>query len=149
MAQKKPTFTEQFQKAIRGFKRNLKLLFADATPQLRYATQSVMLKGPDADIRKLRGLDLEIGALMQPYKDAGRVPEKVTAEIDRHVKDVSESFSRVAAVAVSDVTTVDTGLARITTYREQAAVRDIEYASTYTSPSGGKIEQRLLKTRLG
>lgn len=150
MPQKPLTFTEKLQKSLRGFKRQLKLLTSDSGAFLRNATESVMLKGPDEDIRKLKGLDLQIGALMAPFNGVARVPEKVTAEIDRHVKDVEASFKRVAATKIQNVATADFGLVRVTTAETFGTpVRDIEYVSTYTSPSGGKIDQRLLKARLG
>lgn len=145
MPQKEMTFTEKLQQKLRGFKRGWRSFLAGGA-QLTYERNGAILKGAAEDISKIRGLDLEIGALTRPFNGVSRVPDAVTAEIDKHVKDVSDAFARVAAVAV-EVTDDFDDLVKGKLEKE-VPLSSLEFINTYKSDAGNTIEQRLFKTWL-
>lgn len=137
---------QQLQKAWRGFQRGLRG-WLSAGDRLSFEKSGAILKGDSADIRALRGLDLQIGAMTRSFNGASRVPDKVVEKIELHVQDVAENLARVAAVKKEF--TDDIGNLMKGVLEETHPVHALEYVSSYPSNAGNSIEQRLAKVSLG
>jgi hypothetical protein len=158
-AKQKLPLKELFAKKLRGFKRGTRA-FLDGGTQLTHEKHEAVVKGQPGDLKAMRGLDLQIGAMIAPYDGSQRVPDKVSAEIDRHIRDLREVFTRVGAVqpaaasvtvqfvTVGDVAELFSGQTPPKTPAE-TPLRELEFVSHYKSNAGTDIEQRLAKFTLG
>lgn len=119
--------------------------------QLAHEKHKARLKGPAADIARLRKMDKTIGSLIAPFNGVARVPEEVTAKIDALVKAHVDSFARVAATRPYSENLIETlgtkfrGAQKTT----EQPLDWLEYESTYRSRSGARIEQRVAQFRVG
>ncbi len=149
----KSTLSAQFKKAWRGFQRTMagesgnsvymttiaaqgssaKTQITRVYP-LQFEKSEAVLQGPAADVRHLRRLDMTIGKLIKPFNGVSRVPDSVVEQIERHVADLETSFRKVSAV---------------TSHHDQAKLRNLEFVSIHPTNTGGTVEQRLVKIRLG
>jgi len=122
-----------------------------ANNQLAHEKHKARLKGPAADIARLRKMDKTIGSLIAPFNGVARVPEDVTAKIDALVKSHTDCFTRVAATRPYSEGLVETlgskfrGAKQVT----EQPLDWLEYETTYRSRSGARIEQRVAQFRVG
>jgi hypothetical protein len=85
-----------------------------------------------------------IGKLMKPFNGAARVPDKTVSEIVLHIADVSDSLQRTGAYrrdTASGLLSADGD--------HKTSVVELEYANTYTDPTGAAVEQKIAKFRVG
>jgi len=119
--------------------------------QLGHEKHKAILKGPDADIAKLRKMDKAIGSLMKPFNGVARVPENVTAKIDALIRDNALSISRVVAVRPYE----ESALESIGTWVRNAQKTTeqpldwLEYENVYRSANGNPIQQRVAQFKVG
>ena len=122
-----------------------------ANNQLANEKHKARLRGPAADIARLRKMDKAIGSLIAPFNGVARVPEEVTAKIDALVKAHVDCFTRVAATRPYSeglIETIGTRFRRAQKTTEQP-LDWLEYESSYRSRSGARIEQRVAQFRVG
>jgi len=118
---------------------------------LPHEKHKARLKGPAADIARLRKLDKAIGSLIAPFNGVARVPDEVTAKIDTLVKAHQDSFARVAATRPYSENLIETlgskfrGAAQVT----EQPLDWLEYEISYRSRNGNRIEQRVAQVRVG
>lgn len=109
------------------------------------------LKGPAADIARLRKLDKAIGGLIAPFNGVARVPDDVTAKVEALVRAHQDSFARVAATRPYSENLIESlgskfrGAAQVT----EQPLDWLEYESHYRSRNGNRIEQRVAQVRVG
>ena len=128
----------------------LQNIFGNAS-QLNHEKRKAILKGPAEHIARVKKLDKAIGQLIAPFNGVSRVPENITAKIDAMVKENAFSISKVIAVrpyeenAIEALGTWVRGAAKTT----EAPIDWLEYESTYRSPNGNRIDQRVAQFRVG
>lgn len=119
--------------------------------QLVNEKNKVILEGPRDDVAALVALDRQIGKIMGEFNKRSRIPGEVTAGIEKLIKQAEPSFNRVTAKKPYSENRAERlgSWLRDTESVTEVDVRWIEYEHVYTSPTGGRIEQRVAQVRVG
>lgn len=119
--------------------------------QLVNEKNKVILEGPKDDVAALVALDRQIGKIMGEFNKRSRIPSEVTAGIEKLIKQAEPSFNRVTAKKPYSEDRAERfgSWIRDTENVTEVDVRWVEYEHVYTSPTGGRIEQRVAQVRVG
>jgi hypothetical protein len=119
--------------------------------QLVHEKNQAILEGPKDDVARLVALDRQIGKIMGEFNKRARIPAEVANGIEKLLKDAEPSFNRVTAKKPYSEDRVERfgSWIRDTENVTEVDVRWLEYEHVYTSPTGGRIEQRVAQIRVG
>jgi len=118
--------------------------------QLTAEKNRAILEGPKDDVAAIVAIDRQVGKIMREFNKNARIPSEVADKIEKLIKSAEPSFNRVTAkkpYAENRIERLGTWL-RDKENVTEVPVKWLEYEHVYTSPTGGRIEQRVAQVRV-
>ncbi len=119
--------------------------------QLTSEKHQAILGGNENAISALKRMDRDIGKLMKPFNGVARVPPNVVENIEQLIKENAEAMTLVTATTAYQEGRAERlgNLLRNDKSTTEVAIKWLEYENVFTSPTGGRIEQRVAQFRVG
>lgn len=121
------------------------------TNQLLNEKNRATLSGDEQAIANLKEMDHQIGKLLKPFNGVARVPAEVVTRVEQLIKENSASITRVTATKAYEESRLERlgNAVRGDDGTKEQSIRWLEYENVFTSPTGGRIEQRVAQFRVG
>lgn len=119
--------------------------------QLTNEKHQALLGGNENAISALKRMDRDVGKLMKPFNGVARMPPEVVTRIEQLIKENAEAMTLVTATTAYQEGRAERlgNLLRNDKSTTEVSIKWLEYENVFTSPTGGRIEQRVAQFRVG
>lgn len=119
--------------------------------QLLNEKHQASLTGNEDAISMLKKMDRQVGKLMKPFNGVARVPPDVVMKIEKLIAENAKAMTLVNATQAYEQSRTERlgNFLRNDKGTTAQPIRWLEYENVFTSPTGGRIEQRVAQFRVG